>query len=86
MTAVLQSRALSKRYGHRTALSNCTLSIPAGRVVGLVGMLVVVLALTVSLTLDSPLPLLVGVGVMALTQLAAYVFGPTHRHAELGET
>ena len=29
-----------------------------------VGMLVVVLALTVSLTLDSPLPLLVGVGVM----------------------
>ena len=51
-----------------------------------VGMLVVVLALTVSLTLDSPLPLLVGVGVMALTQLAAYVFRPTHRHAKLGET
>jgi ABC-2 type transport system ATP-binding protein len=37
MTAILQSQALSKRYGHRPALSNCTLSIPAGRVVGLVG-------------------------------------------------
>jgi hypothetical protein len=46
---------------------------------------VVVLALTVSLTLDSPLPLLVGVGVMALTQLAAYVLGPTHRHAKLAK-
>jgi hypothetical protein len=30
MTAVLQSQALSKRYGHRPALANCTLSIPAG--------------------------------------------------------
>src|SRR5271163_4969298 len=37
MTAVLQSQALSKRYGHRPALANCTLSIPAGHVVGLVG-------------------------------------------------
>jgi ABC-2 type transport system ATP-binding protein len=37
MTAILQSQALSKRYGHRPALSNCTLSIPAGHVVGLVG-------------------------------------------------
>jgi hypothetical protein len=51
-----------------------------------VGMLVVAFALTVSLTLDSPLPLFVGVGVMALTQLAAYVFGPTRRHPKLGET
>jgi ABC-2 type transport system ATP-binding protein len=37
MTAVLQSQALSKRYGHRPALADCTLSIPAGHVVGLVG-------------------------------------------------
>src|ERR1700724_1349874 len=37
MTAVLQSEALSKRYGHRPALANCTLSIPPGHVVGLVG-------------------------------------------------
>src|SRR5271163_2209255 len=37
MTAVLQSQALSKRYGHRPALADCTLSVPAGHVVGLVG-------------------------------------------------
>lgn len=37
MTAVLQSQELSKRYGHRPALANCTLSIPTGHVVGLVG-------------------------------------------------
>src|SRR6202158_3412853 len=37
MTVVLQSQELSKRYGHRPALANCTLSIPAGHVVGLVG-------------------------------------------------
>jgi ABC-2 type transport system ATP-binding protein len=37
MTAVLESRGLSKRYGHRQALTDCTLSIPAGHVVGLVG-------------------------------------------------
>jgi ABC-2 type transport system ATP-binding protein len=37
MTAVLQSRALTKRYGRRQALTDCTLSIPAGRVAGLVG-------------------------------------------------
>jgi ABC-2 type transport system ATP-binding protein len=34
---VLQAEGLSKRYGRRLALSNCTLAIPAGRVVGLVG-------------------------------------------------
>jgi ABC-2 type transport system ATP-binding protein len=34
---VLQAKGLTKRYGRRTALSDCTLSIPAGRVVGLVG-------------------------------------------------
>ncbi len=34
---VLQAKGLTKRYGRRTALSDCTLSIPAGHVVGLVG-------------------------------------------------
>ncbi len=37
MTAVLESRSLDKRYGRRQALTDCTLSIPAGNVVGLVG-------------------------------------------------
>jgi ABC-2 type transport system ATP-binding protein len=37
MTAVLRAQGLGKRYGHRWALSDCTLDIPAGRVVGLVG-------------------------------------------------
>jgi len=34
---VLTTSALSKRYGHRLALADCTLSIPAGQIVGLVG-------------------------------------------------
>src|ERR1700746_1253511 len=37
MTTVLQSRGLGKRYGQRWALTDCTLSVPAGHVVGLVG-------------------------------------------------
>jgi len=37
MTAALQTRGLSKRYGQRQALADCTLSIPAGHIVGLVG-------------------------------------------------
>jgi ABC-2 type transport system ATP-binding protein len=37
MTAVLTTSGLSKRYGHRLALADCTLSIPAGQIVGLVG-------------------------------------------------
>jgi ABC-2 type transport system ATP-binding protein len=37
MTAVLESSGLGKRYRKRWALSDCTLSIPAGRVTGLVG-------------------------------------------------
>ncbi|MHB8340860.1 MAG: ABC transporter ATP-binding protein [Mycobacteriales bacterium] len=37
MTPVLETSQLGKRYGRRWALSDCTLSIPAGRVVGLVG-------------------------------------------------
>jgi ABC-2 type transport system ATP-binding protein len=37
MTAVLETRGLGKRYRRRWALSDCTLRIPAGHVVGLVG-------------------------------------------------
>src|SRR5436305_4620222 len=37
MTAVLETVGLGKRYGRRWALTDCTLSVPAGRVVGLVG-------------------------------------------------
>jgi ABC-2 type transport system ATP-binding protein len=37
MTAVLESQGLGKRYRRRWALTDCTLSIPAGRVTGLVG-------------------------------------------------
>ncbi len=33
----LQTEGLTKRYGRRVALSDCTLAIPPGRVVGLVG-------------------------------------------------
>jgi ABC-2 type transport system ATP-binding protein len=37
MTAVLEAKDLGKRYGRRQALSDCTLTVPSGRVVGLVG-------------------------------------------------
>ena len=37
MNAVLESSGLSKRYGRRQALTDCTLSIPSGHVTGLVG-------------------------------------------------
>ena len=37
MTAALETEALTKRYGRQLALSDCTLHIPPGRVVGLVG-------------------------------------------------
>jgi ABC-2 type transport system ATP-binding protein len=37
MTDVLETTGLEKRYGRRPALSDCTLRIPSGRVVGLVG-------------------------------------------------
>ena len=37
MTTALNAVGLGKRYGRRWALSDCTLSIPTGRVVGLVG-------------------------------------------------
>lgn len=37
MTAVLEANGLAKRYGRRWALRDCTLTIPEGKVVGLVG-------------------------------------------------
>jgi ABC-2 type transport system ATP-binding protein len=37
VNAVLETSGLGKQYGNRSALTNCTLSIPAGHVVGLVG-------------------------------------------------
>jgi ABC-2 type transport system ATP-binding protein len=37
MTAALSAHGLGKNYGRRWALSDCTLDVPAGRVVGLVG-------------------------------------------------
>jgi len=37
MTAAVEAIGLGKRYGRRWALSDCTLSLPAGRVIGLVG-------------------------------------------------
>src|SRR5947209_2233382 len=37
MTIALEAEGLGKRYRRRWALQDCTLSLPAGRVVGLVG-------------------------------------------------
>src|SRR5215467_8291834 len=37
MTTVLESSGLAKSYGRRQALTDCTLSVPGGRVTGLVG-------------------------------------------------
>lgn len=37
MTAIIEANGLGKRYGRKWALSDCTLAIPAGKVVGLVG-------------------------------------------------
>ena len=37
MSAVIETSGLGKRYGRRWALADCTLAVPAGRVVGLVG-------------------------------------------------
>jgi ABC-2 type transport system ATP-binding protein len=37
VTAVLEASGLGKKYRRRWALSDCTLEVPAGRVVGLVG-------------------------------------------------
>ena len=37
MSTAVEARGLGKRYGRKWALSDCTLNIPEGRVVGLVG-------------------------------------------------
>ncbi len=37
MTAAIAAQGLGKRYGRQWALAGCTLSVPAGHVVGLVG-------------------------------------------------
>jgi len=37
VSAVIEADALGKRYRRNWALADCTLSIPAGNVVGLVG-------------------------------------------------
>jgi ABC-2 type transport system ATP-binding protein len=37
MSSAIQTQELGKRYGSKDALTDCTLDIPAGRVVGLVG-------------------------------------------------
>jgi ABC-2 type transport system ATP-binding protein len=37
MTTVIEARGLGKRYRSRWALADCTLSVPAGSIVGLVG-------------------------------------------------
>jgi ABC-2 type transport system ATP-binding protein len=37
MTTVVEARGLGKRYGRKWALTECTLEVPAGHVVGLVG-------------------------------------------------
>jgi ABC-2 type transport system ATP-binding protein len=37
VTPVIETRGLAKRYGRTWALQDCTLAIPAGKVVGLVG-------------------------------------------------
>lgn len=37
MSAVVEASGLGKRYGHKWALSECTLVIPGGKVAGLVG-------------------------------------------------
>ena len=37
MTAVIETNGLAKRYGRKWALQDCTIAVPAGKVVGLVG-------------------------------------------------
>jgi ABC-2 type transport system ATP-binding protein len=37
MTPIIETESLGKRYGRTTALTDCTLRVPAGRIVGLVG-------------------------------------------------
>ena len=37
MTAIVETKALAKRYGNNWALRNCTLQLPQGGVIALVG-------------------------------------------------
>ncbi|NUR84733.1 MAG: ABC transporter ATP-binding protein [Nonomuraea sp.] len=37
MTPIIETRDLGKRYRHKAALTDCTLRVPSGRIVGLVG-------------------------------------------------
>ena len=37
MTPALEAEGLGRRYGRKWALRDCTLSLPAGQVIGLVG-------------------------------------------------
>jgi ABC-2 type transport system ATP-binding protein len=37
VSAVIDAKGLGKRYGRKWALTDCTLEIPSGHVVGLVG-------------------------------------------------
>ncbi len=37
MTAVIETRGLGKRYGRKWALQDCTIAVPAAKVVALVG-------------------------------------------------
>ena len=37
MTPIIEAEGLGKRYGRTSALTDCTLRVPAGRIVGLVG-------------------------------------------------
>jgi ABC-2 type transport system ATP-binding protein len=37
MTPVIQTRGLSKRYRRVTALSDCTITVPGGRISALIG-------------------------------------------------
>lgn len=55
-------------------------------VVEKLGMVFVVIALSFSLSLDSPRSLLVGVVALALTQLISHVFRTPHKRAGLPET
>jgi ABC-2 type transport system ATP-binding protein len=38
VTAIIEAEGLGKRYRRQWALTDCTLSVPAGHVVGLVGL------------------------------------------------
>ncbi len=75
MSAAIETSALGKRYRGRWALAECTLSVPAGHVVGLVGPNGAGKSTLLNLT----------VGLLRPTTGTVRVFGapPTGRHAPL---